>query len=159
MINKYCKRSKISGTKFRLILKYFAEDFAVADIATLTDVSRPAVTRIVEKIRQRVLQWLENEQQFSGEVEVDESYFRPQRVRGKRGRGAGKKVLVLGILKRGGNVYTQIIPRANKKSILPILQGKVLDETTVHTDGWTSYDGLINIKNFKYYRVYHSKDE
>jgi GTPase Era involved in 16S rRNA processing len=133
MKNKYCNRSKISETKFRLILKYFAEDFAVADIATLTDVSRPAVTRIVEKIRKRMLLWLENEKPFSGEVEVDESYFRPRRIRGKRGRGAGKKVLVLGILKRGGNVYTQIISNADKEDILPILQGKVLDETTVHT--------------------------
>lgn len=159
MINKYCKRSKISAAKFRLILRYFAEDFAVADIASLTDISRPAVTRIVEKIRNRMIVWLENEQPFSGEVEVDESYFGPRRVRGKRGRGAGRKVLVLGILKRGGNVYTQVIPRANKKNILPILQGKVLEETTVHTDGWGSYDGLIDVKNFKHYRVYHSKDE
>jgi len=86
-------------------LRYFAEDFSVADIATLTGVSRPAVTRIVEKIRKQILLWLENEQPFSGEVEVDESYFGPRRVPGKRDRGAGQKVLVLGILKRGGNVY------------------------------------------------------
>jgi transposase-like protein len=106
-----------------------------------------------------MLLWLENEKPFSGEVEVDESYFRPRRIRGKRGRGAGKKVLVLGILNRGGNVYTQIISNADKENMLPILQGEVLDETTVHTDGWRSYDGLIDIKNFKHYRVYHSKDE
>ena len=159
MKNRYCKRSKISERKFRLILKYFAEDFTVADIATLTNVSRPAVTRIVKKIRRRILLWLENEQPLSGEVEVDESYFGPRRIRGKRGRGSGQKVLVLGILKRGGNVYTQVIPQANKENILPILQGKILDESTVHTDGWRSYDGLIDIKNFKHYRVYHSKDE
>jgi len=101
-----------------------------------------------------MLLWLENEQPFSGEVKVDESYFGPRRVPGKRGRGAGQKVLVLGILKRGGNVYTQIISNADKENILPILQGKVLDETTVHTDGWRSCDGLIDIKKFKHYRVY-----
>ncbi len=66
---------------------------------------------------------------------------------------------MLGILKRGGKVYTQIIPNASKKSILPILQGKILEETTVHTDGWRSYDGLIDLTHFKHYRVYHSKDE
>ena len=68
-------------------------------------------------------------------------------------------MLVLGILKRGGNVYTQVIKRATKENILPILQGKILEETTVHTDGWKSYDGLIDVNNFKHYRVYHSKDE
>jgi len=51
------------------------------------------------------------------------------------------------------------IPRATKKNILPIIQGKILEETTVHTDGWKSYDGLIDVNNFKHYRVYHSKDE
>jgi len=66
---------------------------------------------------------------------------------------------VLGILKRSGKVHTQVIPNAKKESIMPIIQGKVLDETTVHTDGWRSYDGLIDVKNFKHYRVYHSKDE
>jgi transposase len=93
MINKYCKRSKISESKLRLILKYFAEDFAVADIATLTDVSRPAVTRVIEKIRKRMLLWLQNEQPFSGEVEVDESYFGPRRVREKEAAEQVKRCL------------------------------------------------------------------
>ena len=31
---------------------------------------------------------------MSGEIEVDESYFGAKRVRGKRGRGAGKKTSV-----------------------------------------------------------------
>ena len=41
---------------------------------------------------------------MSGEIEVDESYFGG--VRGKRGRGAGKKTSVFGMLKRNGCVYT-----------------------------------------------------
>ncbi len=159
MKNRYCYHSRISEAKFRLILKYFAEGYPISDIAKLTAISRPAVTRVAEKIRIRIVAWLKNEKPFSGEVEVDESYFGPRRVRGKRGRGAGKKVLVLGVLKRGGKVYTQIIPRANKENILPILQRKILNQTTIHTDGWTSYDGLIDVKKFKHYRVYHSKDE
>jgi transposase-like protein len=159
MKNKYCYCSRISEAKFRLVLRYFGDDFSIIDISNIAGISRPAVSRIVQRIRQKILIWLKNEQLFSGEVEVDESYFGPRRVRGKRGRGAGNKVLVLGILKRGGKVYTQIIPRANKENILPILQGKILEETTIHTDGWTSYDGLIDLKSFKHYRVYHSKDE
>ena len=34
-------------------------------------------------------------------IEVDESYFGPKRVRGKRGRGAGRKVV-----KSGADIYT-----------------------------------------------------
>ena len=36
---------------------------------------------------------------FEGEIEVDESYFGGTR-KGKRGRGAGSKVPVFGLLKR-----------------------------------------------------------
>jgi len=158
MKNKYCNRSHISEAKFRKILQCFANDFDSYSTAELSNISRHSVQKYFQKLRKYSVSLLENKQ-FSGEVEVDESYFGPRRVRGKRGRGAGGKVLVLGILKRGGNVYTQIIPRATKANIMPIIQGKVLDETTVHTDGWKSYDGLIDVNNFKHYRVYHSKDE
>ncbi|MCB9801119.1 MAG: IS1595 family transposase [Pseudomonadales bacterium] len=159
MKNRYSKHSRLSEHVFRQILRCFAQDLDTYTTAEITGISRRSIHDIFQKLRKRVVSLLEDEQPFSGEVEVDESYFGPRRVRGKRGRGAGKKVLVLGILKRGGNVYTQVIPRANKNNILPILQGKILEETTVHTDGWTSYDGLIDVKNFKHYRVYHSKDE
>ena len=46
---------------------------------------------------------------FDGEIEVDESYFGGKR-KGKRGRGAAGKIPVFGLLKRGGKVYTKIIP-------------------------------------------------
>lgn len=41
---------------------------------------------------------------FNGEAEVDESYFGPTRIRGKRGRGAGFKLPVIGLLKRNDKV-------------------------------------------------------
>jgi transposase-like protein len=37
---------------------------------------------------------------FEDQLEADESYFGPRRVRGKRGRGAGGKTIVFGLLKR-----------------------------------------------------------
>jgi len=45
---------------------------------------------------------------FSGEIEMDESYFGGRR-KGKRGRGAAGKVPVLGILERGGRVSVSIV--------------------------------------------------
>jgi len=45
---------------------------------------------------------------LSGEVEVDESYFGGV-PKGRRGREAGGKVAVFGLLKRGGKVHTAII--------------------------------------------------
>ena len=52
---------------------------------------------------------LEEARPLAGEVEIDESYFGARRVRGKRGRGAGGKTPVIGLLKRGGKVFTEIV--------------------------------------------------
>ena len=44
---------------------------------------------------------------MSSEIEEGESYFGAKRVRGKRGRGAGKKTSVFGMLKRNRmSLYT-----------------------------------------------------
>ena len=41
---------------------------------------------------------------------------------------------------------------------MPIIQGKILEGNTIHTDGWKAYDGLI-LNEYDHYRVYHSKNE
>ena len=80
------------------------------------------------------------------------------RVRVKRGRGAAGKTPVFGLLKRDGKVYVEIVENCSRNSLLPIIQGKILDGSTIHTDGWKAYDGLI-LNGYDHYRVYHSKNE
>jgi len=46
-------------------------------------------------------------------IEVDESYFSPNRVRGKRGRRASRKIIVLGLLKPERRVNTEIVSLAS----------------------------------------------
>ena len=62
---------------------------------------------------------------MSGEVEVDESYFEAKRVRAKRGRGAGGKIKVFGLLKREGKVYTQVVPDVSAKTLQGIIKRKI----------------------------------
>jgi len=73
---------------------------------------------------------------------VDESYFGPKRVRGRRGRGAGRKIIVLGLLKRKGSVYTQIISSTERSEIMPIIRKVVQSGSDIYSDGWRSYDAL-----------------
>jgi hypothetical protein len=44
------------------------------------------------------------------EIELDEAYFGGRR-KGKRGRGAGGKSIVFGLLERDGCVYTQVVDK------------------------------------------------
>ena len=53
-------------------------------------------------------------------LSVDESYFGPHRVRGKRGRGAGRKTIVFGLLKRDGKVYMEIVPDCKRQHYKPL---------------------------------------
>ena len=158
MKNKYCNRSHISETKFRLILQCFAKDFDSYSIAEISGVSRQSIQKYFEKLRRRILEWVANEKLFSGEVEVDESYFGARRVRGKRGRGAAGKTPVFGILKRKGKVFVNIVKNCTKAELMPIIEGRVLEGSTIYSYGWRSYDGLI-LNGYNHYRVYHSKDE
>ena len=68
-------------------------------------------------IRERTAEKCAIESPLSGEVEVDESFFGAGRVKGKRGRGAGGKTIVFGLLKRNGKVYTKIVPNCSRANL------------------------------------------
>ena len=92
---------------------------------------------------------------FAGEIEVDESYFGGSR-KGKRGRGAAGKVPVFGLLKRGGKVYTVMIPNARTATLMPIMERMILPDSIVYTDGFSSYDAL-DVSDFHHVRINHSE--
>jgi transposase len=71
---------------------------------------------------------------FQGEAETNESYFGPRRVRGKRGRGASRKTIVFGLLRRGDQVYT--VPNASKVALQSMIRARLRSKSVLHTDGW-----------------------
>jgi len=160
MKNKYIYRSRISQKKFREILKYFAEDIEASKISNLTKISEVTLCRIFREIRILMSKECEKISKFSGEIEIDESYFGVKRVRGKRGRGASGKQPVFGMLKRDGKVYTQIVKNCSANELLPILKEfSELDSSTIYSDCWKAYDGLVDYGAKAHYRVKHSKNE
>ncbi len=160
MINKYKKRSRISEAKIRQIIKLFSLDIEATKIAKLTGVSRKTINKILRQIRERIADYCQQQSPFdTGEVEMDESYFGARRVRGVRGRGARGKHIVFGLVKRGGKVYTQVVNNCSRSSLMPIIEQKVNKESTVYTDGFKTYDGLVNFGYKKHYRVKHGENE
>jgi len=159
MKNRYIIRSRISERKFREILKYFSLDLEATKIAELSGISRPSINKYLRAIRIRIADFCASKNPLRGEVELDESYFGPKRVKGKRGRGAGDKTIVFGILKRRGQVHTEVIPNAEKATLQKIIRGRVSVESVIHSDGWKGYDGLVDLGYKKHFRVHHSKNE
>ena len=158
MKNKYISKAHISERKFREILKYFSEDETATKTAKYSCISRKTINNIFQKMRLRIAEISVASTPELEEFEVDESYFGARRVRGKRGRGAAGKTPVFGILKRDGKVFVNIVKNCKKEQLMPIIEGKVLEGSTIYSDGWKSYDGLI-LNGYDHYRVYHSEDE
>ena len=156
--NKYYNRTHISEVKFRYLLKCFSLDLNAYETAKLTNISHVSCKKIFQKLRIYIFNNLLENNISDGEFELDESYFGAKRVRGKRGRGAAGKTPVFGLLKRDGNVYVQIVKNCSKAELMPIIEGKILEGSTIHTDGWKAYDGLV-LNGYDHYRVFHSKDE
>ena len=92
---------------------------------------------------------------FEGPVELDESYFGGRR-KGRRGRGAAGKVVVFGILKRNGRVYTVVVDNAKSDTLMPVIKQKIMPDSIVYTDSLSSYDKL-DVSGFIHHRINHSK--
>jgi len=100
-----------------------------------------------------LLREIEDECPVKGVVEIDECYFGGVR-KGKRGRGAAGKVPVFGILKRGGRVYTKMIPDARARTIMPIVKAKIELDSVVYSDAFGTYD-VLDIAGFHHQRINH----
>lgn len=159
MINKYLKYAHVSEPKFRQVLRLFCSDIPALTVGDLVGLNKNTTQALYSKIRTRIVELDSKESApLTGEVEIDESYFGARRVRGKRGRGARGKIPVVGILKRESRVYTQIITNCTKEELMPVIKGRVLENSTVYTDGWKSYAGLI-LSGYKHKRIHHHENE
>ena len=149
------RKSKLSYSKQIKLLEHFVAGTTARCAADLLGVTRKTAVYYFQRLREIIVLELEAESKevFSGEIEVDESYFGGKR-KGKKGRGAAGKIPVFGILKRGGKVYTQMIPDASSQSLLPIIKRKVIPDSVVYSDNWVAYNAL-DVSGFKHYRINH----
>lgn len=159
MKNRYVKRAKISEAKTRQFVRLFCEDLTATQIARLSNLNRNTVNRLLKHTRTVIAEHCESMSPFTGEVELDESYFGARRVRGVRGRGARGKTIVFGIHKRNGKVYTEIVPDVSRNTLHQIVTERVSADSTVYTDRYRSYDSLVDMGYRKHYRISHGANE
>ncbi len=89
---------------------------------------------------------------LSGTVEVDEAYIGGRR-KGKRGRGAEGKNLVLIAAEdknnRIGRIRLHRVLNASANRLIPAVKKIVEPGSIIHTDGWNGYNGLSS-KGYKH---------
>ena len=159
------RQSRLTKSKIKILLECFSADVSATVASKLVKVNRNTANLWYIHFREKILAYQEQEvAAMSGEIELDESYFGGPRKklraqdRRKRGRGSENKIPVFGIKKReDGKVYTQIIKNASKQELLPIIRELIKEnKTTIYTDKWKSYDGLV-LDGYKHRRINHSK--
>ena len=153
----YSPNNKISKYLVKKILHCFCDDLTATQTSNILGISRITINQWYHRFRV-IIASQNDPDKFSGEVELDESYFGATRVKGKRGRGASGKTPVFGLLKRGGKVSVHIVSSVSRKELIPIIKHKVLGDTKVYTDSFRSYDSLV-LNGYKHYRVHHYQNE
>jgi transposase len=155
MQKKLLKHSKLTNKKIGKLIQMFVLEVPASKAAVVLKINRNTAQRIYTRIRISIVKYCESTSPFSGEVEVDESYFGGKR-KGNRGRGAGSKVPVFGILRRNGKVYTKIVKDVSGKTLKDIIRNKVDTDSIIYSDSFRSYDGLVAY-GYKHKRINHAK--
>jgi transposase-like protein len=140
-------------------LRLFAEDLSASQVVRLMGFSPTTVNQYYRRLREKMARDCEAGERLAGTLEADESYFGAKRVRGKRGRGAGGKIIVFGIYKRNGKVRTRILADCGKANIQAALRELAHGGSDIHTDQFGSYDGLVGLGYRRHFRVRHSAGE
>ncbi len=146
------RKSRLSKAKQLRLMEHFVASTTARGASSLVGINKNSAACYFQRLRDIIFLQTKKEanEVFGGEIEVDESYF-GERRKGNRGRGAVGKIPVFGLLKRGGRVYTKIIPDASSSTLIPIIERKVIPDSIVYSDCWRGYN------DFKHHRINHSK--
>tara|TARA_B100001123_G_scaffold111831_1_gene130201 strand:+ start:55 stop:714 length:660 start_codon:yes stop_codon:yes gene_type:complete len=150
----YERKSRLSQHKQHRLMEHFVAGTTARAASEIVGVHRNTAISFYMRLRRLITSKLPS-YELDGEVEADESYFGGVR-KGIRGRGAAGKVAVFGLLKRGGKVYTAIIPNAKTETLLPIIQERVQPDSIVYTDTFRAYNAL-DVSDFHHMRINHSE--
>jgi transposase len=154
---------RLTQEQWRLLLRWFVLGHSVSKISAQTKISRERVMRAL--LLAREVMKADVPEQFSGIVEVDETYIGGQwknkrkwiRDKGtKRGRGTSKQP-VFGIYARRGVVWAELVDDAKSETLHPLITRHVKSGSTVCSDTWKGYTGIAT-KGYVHRLVDHKKE-
>jgi len=118
-------------------------------LAKDTDITQKSAWFVLQRLRYSFQSPI-FETMLDGVIEIDETFVGgknknrhwDKKVPNSQGRSWKDKVPVLGIIKRNGNLITQVINNTQQQTIEPIIKAKVKDGSNVYTDEWFAYKDL-----------------
>jgi transposase-like protein len=121
-------------------------------------VSYPTAFRMAHEIR-KYMAMVDGDPALGGHVEADETFIggKQKGVKGSHGK-ASNKTVVFGMLERGGDVMTRVVPDVSRATLEKHISRNVEKGSTISTDEWRAYRGLNRI-GYTHGAVNHSADQ
>lgn len=128
------------------------------EVQRQTGVTYKTAWRMCNEIR-KYMGWVDGDAPLGGSgpdanpVEVDKAF-----VGGRDKRGEDDKAVVLGMVERGGDVMTRVIPSRRWDHVNRAMRGNVVEGSTVYSDEAQTFKTLPKL-GFKHEAVNHSQFE
>lgn len=142
--------------------------------ALVAHVPRTTSDRWFRHFREEIYRTGRKAPRLLGDIEIDQAFFggkNKKRIRSmlkkieklphveferlKKIITSQGRIQVLGILQRGGVVYTQVIRKADARTLTPIVRLVVEKKSTIYTDQWRGFAEL-SLDGYKHDTVNHS---
>jgi len=165
------KGIRLKKKKWKKIIEWFLLERSGLWIAERVGLGKNQTYHALKKIRQVLV--LDIPKEFSGTVEVDETYLGGQKKNkrksqlkkdkhiygkeSKRGFGTTKQP-VFGILCRSGKVHAELVDKTEASDLIPIITKKVKLGSRICSDTYRSYTGLAAM-DYVHRTVNHGQHE
>lgn len=149
------KGCRLSDWKMHALITEWCYATPAAVCAKKLNLSRTTVNMWYQRIQDKILH-LPPPPQFTGVVEVDESYF-GKKPYWMKGTGMVGKVPIFGIRSREtGAVWATTMSGApSQKTVVPIIMSMVETGSTIYSDGFGAYAPLRS-HGYTHHIVYHA---
>ena len=111
--------------------------------------------RIGHKVREHMAQ-IDGDGILGGQVEVDEVFIGGHTPGGQGGKG---KAIVMGMMEKGGDIITEVIPDRTGDSLMEHIEDHVAEGSEIHTDEHRGYNELDDMPEYTRRSVNHSAKE
>jgi transposase-like protein len=111
---------------------------AAKELQRQLSVTYKTAWRMAHEIR-KYMGAVDGDDGLSGHVEIDETFVGGKKP-GEYGRGS--KMVVFGMVQRGGNVMTKLVPDTKHKTLLPLIHDNVAKGSKITTDQGAAYSNL-----------------
>lgn len=146
--------TRLPLTKWVLAASLFGLGISSVALAREIQVSQRIAWSMLHKFR-KAIESSQILRKLRGSVEVDETYI-GGRSKGKRGRGAGHKTIVVGFRTRTGKVRSMVVESIKTKDMQRILKQHLAQGTKLYTDEYSIYHPA-RTWGFNHRRIKHSK--